>query len=112
MPILYPEGLEKGFFSDMSSDEQTRWGQTLRPTALGIVASPAPESDPKSWRIAIIISEEKDVVMSLGFQQDVIEKAKEAGAVFEDVKLMKTGHFVQISHTKEVANWILHNSYP
>jgi hypothetical protein len=60
----------------MSSDVQTKWSETLRHTALGIVASPAPECDPKSWRIAIIISEEKDVVMSLGFQRDLIRTLK------------------------------------
>ena len=43
--------------------------------------------------------------MSEALQQHLIDRAKEAGAEVKSNKL-KSGHFAQISHAKEVADWV------
>jgi hypothetical protein len=39
-------------------------------------------------------------------QQFLVDNAKEHGAVIEQVKTIKSGHFVQVTHAQEVAEWI------
>lgn len=109
-PDLWPT-----WFNDLSESEQRTWGEKcLVPSALGAPISPVPESgdsvsDPKDWKIAYLLCEEIDNAMPAKFQESLIEQGRNAGAVL-DVKRIKSGHFVQISHAREVAGWIMQNA--
>jgi hypothetical protein len=87
--------------------EKEKWGKTLKPAAVGAVTTPAPENgiDLKSWNISYLVLTEQDLAMPAAFQTFLIGQAREAGAKIETVE-MKSGHFAQISHAKEVAKWI------
>jgi predicted esterase len=92
---------------DMTADEQIEWAKKgLRPHALASMLTPAPEGNVSSWRIAYLITAEQDPAMPVPLQQWLIDNAKEAGAEIEEVKTLKSGHFVQITHAEEVASWI------
>ena len=68
--------------------------------------SPTPATaDITSWRISYLITTE-DPAMPIAFQRGLIEDAKKAGITVEQVKEIRSGHFVQITHSKETADWI------
>ena len=46
-----------------------------------------------------------DLAMPEVFQNFLVERARDKGVAI-DVKVMRSGHFVQISHAEEVASWI------
>ena len=106
LPEMWPR-----WFSDLPVEEQRRWGATLVPSALGAVASPVPESmaaDPREWKIGYLICEEEDLAMPTAFQEYLVQRARDAGAEVETTRI-KSGHFVQLSHTQEVADWVVEN---
>ena len=89
----------------MAEEERKKWGDTLRPSALGNVMSSTPPTDAKTWKLSYLITAEVDLAMPEGFQKLLIEKAQDAGAEVT-VEEIKSGHFVQITHAREVAAWI------
>jgi hypothetical protein len=107
MPVLFPDGLEHAFWVDMSPEEQKEWAtKGLRPSPLATVLSEAPDATVTDWRIAGLVTLEMDPSMPEPFQRFLFDNAKEHGAVVEEVKAMKSGHFVQVTHAKEVAAWM------
>lgn len=88
------------------TDETMR--SSLRPSALSSAMSPTPTdlTSPKDWRLSYLLLTDLDLAMMEGFQRHLIEGARAAGAEVEETKL-KSGHFPQISHTQEVAEWLL-----
>lgn len=92
---------------DMSAEEQTEWAKkALRPHALATMLTPAPAGTVSSWRVAYLITAEQDPAMPVPLQQWLIDNAKQAGAQITEVKMIASGHFVQITHAEEVASWI------
>ena len=89
----------------MERIDRKRWGDTLKPAALGGVMSPAPAADTKLWRISYLVTTEADLAMPEAFQKHLAERAREAGAEVM-VEEIKSGHFAQISHARDVALWI------
>lgn len=86
--------------------EKERWGKTLRPASLGCVATPAPENvSPKEWKISYLITAEHDLGMPDAFQKSIVKGARDAGVDIETTEMV-SGHFVQISHAKKVAEWV------
>lgn len=113
LPFVVPKAeLWPAWFNDLPPDQQRFWGEkAMVPSALGAVASPVPEGgegvgDPREWRVAYLLCEELDLAMPRAFQEYLVEKAREAEAQVE-VKRIRSGHFVQISHAPEVAEWIV-----
>lgn len=99
--------MEMAFFGDMSPEDQKEWGaKGLRKTPLGVVMNEAPKSTIADWRAAYLITAEQDLSMPVKFQQWLIDHAKQKGVAIDPVKTLKSGHFVQITHKKEVAEWI------
>lgn len=88
------------------TDETMR--SSLRPAALSCAMSTAPTDlgGPKDWRLSYLILTELDLAMLEAFQRHLIGRAREAGAEVEETTL-KSGHFAQISHSQEVAEWLL-----
>jgi hypothetical protein len=106
-PVLLPDGLEQGYLSDMSQEEQSNWAMKgLRPCLLGCVTSETPNATIKDWRIAYLITAEIDPVLPEALQEHLISNAKTHGAAIEQVKKIQSGHFVHVTHVKEVAEWI------
>jgi hypothetical protein len=105
--FVIPEGFQYAWFSDLSAEEMDKWGATLRPSALGSVLTPVQETgmDPKSWKISYLVTTEQDPAMPEAFQKFLIDQARDAGAQVDMIE-MKSGHFVQVSHAEEVAEWI------
>lgn len=115
-PFVVPNAqLWAAWFSDVPAAQQEDWGaRAVVPSALGAVASPVPErgegvGEPAEWSVAYLVCEELDLAMPAAFQEFLIERAREAGAKVE-VKRIRSGHFVQISHAAEVAEWIVENA--
>ena len=106
MPIFKPDGFDKVWLNDLEPDQQRKWYDTLKPSALGSCISPVPVSTVSSWRLAYLVLTELDLGMPERFQRYLLERAKNAGAQVEEVKAIKSGHFVHISHAEEVAVWI------
>lgn len=79
---------------------------SLRPSPLSTVMTPTPETgvDVKDWKISYLITK-GDTAMPESFMQGLIDRAREKGAQIETTE-MESGHFVQISHADEVADWI------
>ena len=94
------------FFEDMDSPEATKWSKALCPTALSTCTDPAPDANVHAWRISVLMTKDKDSSMPLGFQQHLVEKGRAAGATIDSVEEISSGHFVQITHPKEVVDWI------
>ena len=91
----------------MDDEEKEKWGRTLVQASLGAVTSPTPKGgNPKDWKISYLVTTELDLAMPEGLQRHLVETAKEAGAEVE-VKTIRSGHFVQITHVKEVATWLV-----
>jgi len=113
VPFVVPEpALWPRWLNDLEPEEQRRWGETLVPTALGAVAEPVPESiaaDPKEWKIKYLICAEDDLAMPTAFQEHLVQRARDAGAEVETTQI-KSGHFVHLSHTQEVAAWVIENA--
>jgi pimeloyl-ACP methyl ester carboxylesterase len=103
--IFYPENMEADWFNDLPDTEAKRWAETLRPCALGALMSPVPESMVGDWRVEYLVTEGEDKAMPEGFQRWLVERARREGAQV-NVKGMKSGHFVQISHAEEVVGWV------
>lgn len=96
----------------MIPEDQEYWASTgLRPHPIGSVMSDAPQAKITSWRIAYLITAEDDLSMPEAFQQYLVDNAKENGALIEEVKTIKSGHFVQITHAEEVAAWLREISF-
>jgi len=115
-PFVVPEeALWPAWLNDLAPEDQRRWGAaSLVPSPLGTVAVPVPEAlaaDPKEWKIKYMICAEDDRAMPTAFQEYLVQKTIDAGAEVETTKI-KSGHFVQLSHTKEVAAWVAENSKP
>ena len=103
-PELYP-----AWFNDLQPSEQQKWGACLKPSALGAVTTPVPETgygDPQEWRISYLICGEIDQGMPEAFQEFLVEQAVQAGVEVKVEGRIKSGHFVQISHPEELAQWI------
>ena len=95
------------FLSDMSPEDQLSWAERgFRPHPLSSVLTEAPAATVSSLRIAYLITAEDDPSMPEALQKWLIDNARTNGAVIEEVKSMKSGHFVQITHAEEVAAWI------
>ena len=105
--FIIPEGFQEIWFNDLDVVEREKWGGTLKPSAVATLATPIPENkvDPKAWSISYLVAVGRDLAMPEAFQKFLVEQARGAGAQVESVE-MKSGHFVQISHMKEVAEWI------
>lgn len=104
MPHLYPI-----WFNDLTTSEQQEWGARLKPSALGAITTPVPETgygDLREWRISYLVCQEIELAMPEAFQEFLVEQAVEAGAEAKVEGRVKSGHFVQISHPKELAQWI------
>lgn len=88
------------------TDEDYR--SSLRPAALSSAMSQTPTDvgSPKDWRLSYLILTELDLAMMEGLQRHLIDGARAAGAEVEETTL-KSGHFAQISHSQEVAEWLL-----
>jgi hypothetical protein len=110
--FIIPEGFQNFWFSDLSPQEIEKWGATLKPFALRSLLTPVQQTgiDPKSWKISYLVTAEQDPGMPEAFQNFLLEKAREAGAEVNSISL-KSGHFVQVSHVEEVANWISEVSF-
>lgn len=91
----------------MNDIEDQKYRSCLKPTALTCAFSPvAQDIDPKQWRISYLMLTELDLAMPEALQQSLIDGGKRAGAEIDAVKL-RSGHFAQISHPQEVAEWIV-----
>ena len=88
-------------------EDQDKWATDgLRPHPLGSVLTGAPEANVSNWRIAFLVTAEDDPSMPETFQHWLIDNAKASGAVIDEIKSIKSGHFVQVTHAEEVAAWI------
>ncbi|KAF2433566.1 alpha/beta-hydrolase [Tothia fuscella] len=106
--FIVPEGFETAWFNDLPPEEMQKWGQTLKPTALGAVITPVPLDsaiDVTKWKISYLVAKEKDLAMPEAAQKSLIEKARERGVDIESREIV-SGHFVQVTHAEEVAGWI------
>ena len=56
------------------------------------------------WRISYLITR-GDLAMPEGLMTWLVERAREHGAEVQ-TKTIESGHFVQISHADEVAEWV------
>ncbi|KIV99319.1 uncharacterized protein PV09_08979 [Verruconis gallopava] len=107
IPFLHPEGMEQAFFADMNPEEQKLWAaKGLRPNPLGTVMAETPQATTSDWRVAYLLTEELDPSMPLAFQQFLIDQGRKHGVAIEQTKKMKSGHFVQVTHSEEVAKWV------
>ena len=106
--FIIPEGFQYAWFNDIPKPEMDKWGASLAPSALGAVTTLVPQEgfDPKHWRISYLLTTRHDLAMPALFQRFLLEKAREAGVLIDDIFEMDSGHFVQISHAQEVAQWI------
>lgn len=89
----------------MTEAESKNWCDTLKPCSLGGVMSPAPPADISRWTISYLVTTELDMAMPDAFQKHLADRARKAGAVVK-MEEIKSGHFVQITHSREVAEWI------
>jgi pimeloyl-ACP methyl ester carboxylesterase len=101
---IVPTGFEHFWMNDIT-DEAMR--SSLKPSAMSsVMGSPPADADgPESWRLAYLILTELDIPMPEGLQRHLVGRAREAGAQIEE-STMKSGHFAQVSHAKEVAEWV------
>lgn len=89
----------------MTEAEGKYWCTSLKPCSLGGVMSPTPPTDVSQWRISYLVTTVLDIAMPDAFQKHLVDRARKAGAeVMMDE--IKSGHFVQITHSHEVAEWI------
>jgi len=102
--LLYPVGLHTIFFADFPTAEAEHWGSTSRPHALEAVMTPSAATDTKAWKATYLLTE-ADKSMPVAFQENLIDRARKAGAQIE-VKRIKSGHFPHINHVEEVGRWI------
>jgi predicted esterase len=65
----------------------------------------APSADVGSWKISYLVATEDDLAMPEALQRHLADRAREAGAEVHTDSL-KSGHFVQATHAREVAEWI------
>ena len=104
---MFPVGFGQVFLADLLPEQQEDWEKrALRPHPLSSVLTEAPQTDVSSWRIAYLITADLDPSMPVPHQQFLVDNAKEHGAVIEQVKTIKSGHFVQVTHAEEVAAWV------
>ena len=105
--FIIPEGFQYVWFKDLPAEEVEKWGTTLKPSALGALLTPVPQTgiDPKSWKISYLVTKLNDPGMPEAFQKFLIEKGRESGAQIDSIEI-ESGHFVQVSHVEEVAKWI------
>jgi hypothetical protein len=105
--FIIPEGFQYAWFADLPDSERDRWGETLKPSPMGTVMTPIPQTgiDPTHWKISYLVTKVQDPAMPEAFQRFLLESAKEAGAEIDSAEI-ESGHFVQISHADEVAQWI------
>ena len=105
-PIYYPENMDKEWFNDLPELEAKKWADTLRPSAVGNAMSIVPESTVKDWRVGYVITQGEDLAMPEAFQNWLVERAKDGGAIVDVKGRLRSGHFVQITHASEVARWV------
>lgn len=67
--------------------------------------TPTDLDDPTNWRLAYLILTDLDLGMPEPLQRHLIERARAAGAKVDEGTL-KSGHFAQVSHPREVAGWL------
>lgn len=104
--FVMPIGFEQIWFNDFDAVEREKWGKTLRPAAISVLISSASEDvSPHEWDIEYLIATDKDLAMPAAFQKFLVGQAREAGAKVQTTEMV-SGHFVQISRAKEVAEWI------
>ena len=101
--FVIPETLDQLWMADLPSDDPFR--KSLRPSPLSGPMTPAPEATPKEWKISFLVTTELDDAMPELFQMWLVERAKEAGAEVDVLKI-RSGHFVQNSHVDEVGGWL------
>jgi hypothetical protein len=80
---------------------------SLKPAAMSSVMSPVPTDldKPSDWRLSYLILTELDLGMPEPLQRHLVGRAREAGATVDE-QTLKSGHFAQISHSQEVAEWL------
>ncbi|KAI9698599.1 MAG: hypothetical protein M1820_007398 [Bogoriella megaspora] len=100
--FIIPTGFEHAWMNDVT-DEAIR--ASLKPSPLSTVLTPTPEADVKIWDIAYLATTDIDLGMAEAFQKHLADRARESGAKVQ-YKTIKSGHFVQVSHAKEVAEWV------
>jgi hypothetical protein len=110
LPFLIPDPqLYPIWFNDLQPSEQQKWGDQLKSSALGAVTTSVPETgygDPREWRISYLVCGEIDKGMPEVFQEFLVEQAVQAGAEAKVEGRIRSGHFVQISHPEELAQWV------
>jgi len=97
-------GFKPFMFSDMSDADGDYWESTLQPQAMDAMAIPAPKVEIKEWKASFLLTE-NDPAMPIGYQEYLIQRARDAGAHIDIVRI-NSGHFVMITHAREVAEWI------
>jgi len=97
-------GYKPFMFSDMSDADGDYWESTLQPQAMDAMASPTPKVEIKEWKASFLLTE-NDRAMPIGYQEYLIQRARDAGAHIDIVRI-NSGHFVMITHAREVAEWI------
>lgn len=97
-------GYKPYMFSDMSDADGDYWESTLQPHAMNAMAIPAPKVEVKEWKASFLLTE-NDPAMPIGYQECLVQRARDAGAQIDIVRI-HSGHFVMITHAREVAKWI------
>lgn len=93
------------WLNDMAETERKQWFEGLPPCSLGGPMSPAPPADVGSWKISNPVAIEDDLAMPEALQRHLADRAREAGAEVH-TDSVKSGHFLQATHAREVAEWI------
>ena len=101
--FIIPESIDQVWMSDLTPDHPVR--KSLKPSPLSCPMTLVPECDVTKWRVSYLVTTELDHAMPEAFQMWLVERARAAAAEV-DVKKMKSGHFVQVSHVEEVAEWV------
>ncbi|KAL9096484.1 MAG: hypothetical protein Q9165_001481 [Trypethelium subeluteriae] len=101
--FIIPTGFEEAWMNDLQDNKALR--ASLKPSPLSTLLTPTPEADVKSWNIAYLATSDIDFAMPEAFQKFLADRAADNGAKVQYTTI-KSGHFVQVSHKNEIANWI------
>jgi hypothetical protein len=102
--VMIVVGYKPLMFSDMSDSDAEYWESTLKPQAMDAMATPTPKMKVEEWKVSYLLTE-NDPAMPIGFQEYLIERARTARAQIEVMRIY-SGHFVMITHAREVAEWV------
>lgn len=101
-----PDGFADVWMPDIQDEE---FRGSLKPSPLSSVMTPTPAADVTKWKVSYLVTK-GDVAMPEGFMTGLVERAREHGAEV-DTKTIESGHFVQISHVDEVAEWVAQSAH-